>query len=96
MKACPYRRDHEWEWDGARQVWWCPNCYSECDKPEVALPIIDVTPPDSEKPTPPEPFPALGKDIHILNADSIRRYGQEGRIRVYRDLRGRYVFEKVK
>ena len=96
MKPCPYRKEHEWEWDGTLQRWMCLHCYAVCEKPAVAMPIIDVTPPDSEKPTPVEPFPALGKDIHILNTETLKRYGQEGRIRVYRDIRGRYVFEKIR
>ena len=98
MKPCAYRKEHEWEWDGTRQLWMCQHCYATCDKPDTTLrtPIIDVTPLDSEKPTPPEPFPALGKDVHILSLDTIRKYGLEGRMRIYRDGKGRFIFERVK
>jgi hypothetical protein len=28
LKACPYRREHEWEWEPQRQLWECRNCFT--------------------------------------------------------------------
>lgn len=50
-KPCPYRKEHEWDWDGALQTWVCRHCYAACETRPAPL----VT----ETPTPTQPFPAL-------------------------------------
>lgn len=51
-KPCPYRKEHEWEWEAARQTWVCSVCFAVCENPNATL----VKPSEDEKPTPPHPF----------------------------------------
>lgn len=61
MDPCPYRREHEWEWELARQGWLCRNCYAFTDK-RTDMPLIRPQPPQTDEssiPTPSNPFPAI-------------------------------------
>jgi hypothetical protein len=57
---CPYRREHEWEWEQAAQGWRCHHCYAltpaRPPRPLVQPPTGET---ESDKPTPAHPFPGL-------------------------------------
>ena len=62
-KPCPYRKEHEWEWEPARQTWMCSVCFAVCENPSTA-----IAKPTEEKPTPAHPFMAIGPKASLVCA----------------------------
>jgi hypothetical protein len=72
MDPCPYRKEHEWEWEEARKGWLCRHCYAFTDKNDgrmdVRKPVAD------EFPTQPYPQVPTIKFVQSHNMSDVFNY----------------------